>query len=267
MRLRPLTATDIVDGALATIKAAPRAVIGVTAAFIVPAQLISTLIWRDQLERTGVVSAATGSLGASSSDLLSASSVALVALQSIALALAAAALAQLVWSWYEGKPISSGEAIKGTLRMVPALLVGWLLVHLSELAGLALFAVPLLFAVALGAVTVPVIAIERVGALAGVRRSWQLARTNLSGVIGIVLLVGVVDLVLSFSLSGLAIVSDQIIDTFGLDGAWVVAGVVQVATTMVTGPFVAAAALLLYLDLRVRSEGLDIELAVTEHFA
>ena len=48
------------------------------------------------------------------------------------------------------------------------------------------------------------------------------------------------------------------------DFAPAVSGVVVSVAAVVTAPFVAAATTLLYLDLRVRAEGLDIELGIAE---
>jgi hypothetical protein len=52
-----------------------------------------------------------------------------------------------------------------------------------------------------------------------------------------------------------------------LPAAWAVNTAVAAAALLVTVPFVAGVATLLYLDLRVRTEGLDIELAAARRFA
>ena len=52
----------------------------------------------------------------------------------------------------------------------------------------------------------------------------------------------------------------------GFGGDQYVVAVGTVATSLLTLPFVAAAAVLTYFDLRVRTEGLDLTLAVSDHF-
>ena len=47
----------------------------------------------------------------------------------------------------------------------------------------------------------------------------------------------------------------------GLPGAWLVVTLLGIGVRLVIDPLVAGAAVLTYLDLRVRLEGLDIELA------
>ena len=47
----------------------------------------------------------------------------------------------------------------------------------------------------------------------------------------------------------------------GLESGWPLAALGAVIGQLLTTPFVAAATTLLYLDLRIRTEGLDIELA------
>jgi hypothetical protein len=90
-------------------------------------------------------------------------------------------------------------------------------------------------------------------------RSAALVRTRYSSVLGIGLLIGMVDLVVALALAGL----DFVFQSF--DWAWVLDQVLVGVASLVTTAFVAAATTLLYIDLRVRSEGLDIELGIAEH--
>jgi hypothetical protein len=66
---------------------------------------------------------------------------------------------------------------------------------------------------------------------------------------------------LTIALSGLGLAFSFL--SFG----WVIDVVCRGASALVTVPFVAAATTLVYLDLRVRGEGLDLELDIAEHFA
>ena len=53
----------------------------------------------------------------------------------------------------------------------------------------------------------------------------------------------------------------------GTDGiGWVLPGAVGILTQVITMPVVAAITVLIYLDLRVRTEGLDLELDALEAF-
>ena len=97
--------------------------------------------------------------------------------------------------------------------------------------------------------------------MAALGRSVRLVRHRYFPVMGIAVLMGLVSFLLSNALSALpqAIV--------GWSGEWwPLLTVGNIVSTIVTMPFVAAATVLLYFDLRVRSEGLDIEMAAGRVF-
>jgi hypothetical protein len=80
-------------------------------------------------------------------------------------------------------------------------------------------------------------------------------------VLGAAILIGLVSSLLTIALSGLGLAFSFL--SFG----WVIDVVCRGASSLVTVPFVAAATTLIYLDLRIRAEGLDLELDIAEHFA
>ena len=254
MVTHPFTRFDIVDQALDIIKAAPRAVLGAAALYLVPFEIVSVVLRRDQLDLDAVDEVVTSSL------------VAAIVLRLIALSFVTFAVAHLVWAWQRGQSPTAVQAASAALRRAPTILVAWLAVHLCEgLAALA-FGLPLLFVAPLLFATVPAIAVEGCGAFAGMRRSWRLAAKDVALAIGALVVVTVVAVVLLIGLSGVVAVSDTIFDTLDVGGAWIVAVAISLATALVVLPFVGAAATLFYLDLRVRREGLDIELAADRHF-
>ena len=107
----------------------------------------------------------------------------------------------------------------------------------------------------------PVIGVEGGGAMAAVRRSVRLVRPRYFPVMGIALLMGLVATLLSTALSALP----QVIAAWDGDW-WPVLAVGNIAAEIVVMPFVAAATVLLYFDLRVRTEGLDLEMAAGRVF-
>jgi hypothetical protein len=257
-----MTKTDIVDGALTAVKADARSIIGTAALLIIPAELVSAWVRRDSLGDSGFLAAFSTATDESASvaDQLGAGTLWLIALQSLVLAFVTAVVAQVVSSWYQGDRVAGRAALGRAVRRSPAIAAAWLLVHLLELGGTILLIVPLLFVVALSAVTVPALVIEDLGPVRAIRRSWRLARTQLGSVIGTVLLIALVDAALSSALGGLGEVFTL------LSWGWVVAAAIGGAASVITTPFVAAAATLLYLDLRVRAEGFDIEVGIAAHF-
>jgi hypothetical protein len=260
--LRPMTAADILDGAIAVIKAAPRSVFVIAATFVIPLELVTAWVQRESLADrgfAGALSAATSSSGSSDSGF-TAASVLLLILSGLVLSLITGAIAHLVSSWYADKVPTPGDAIRASLRRAPALIVAWFIVHLAEGAATVLLVVPLLFVMPLFLVTAPAIAIEGLGPWAGVRRSWQLTRVRYGAILGVGLLIAIVSTLLTVALSGLSLAFSFF--SFG----WIIDVVCRSGSSLVTEPFVAAAATLVYLDLRIRAEGLDLELDIAEHF-
>jgi hypothetical protein len=101
-----------------------------------------------------------------------------------------------------------------------------------------------------------------VGPIDAMRRSARLVSRRFWNVLGLALLCWLVE-----QLFGSAI---GLIPTFfslfmGTEGVgWVLPGVVGILAELVTLPVVAATTVLIYLDLRVRTEGLDLELRAGE---
>ena len=110
---------------------------------------------------------------AARSDSGTAAGVAALLLPSILLPFIAAAYAHVVVGIRLGHEIGAGEALRRSVRSAWALLASWTLVHLAELAG-AFFALGAIVAMAFFLVTAPAIALEWLGPLKGMKRSWSL---------------------------------------------------------------------------------------------
>src|SRR3954447_24148363 len=96
--MRPMTVADVLDGGIAVIKAAPRVMIGIAAAILVPLELVSAWVQRDSLADrglSGAISAATSS-NASSDVRIDAAAIGVLALSGVALALVTGAVAAVL---------------------------------------------------------------------------------------------------------------------------------------------------------------------------
>jgi hypothetical protein len=257
-----MTIADILDGAIAVIKAAPRSVFVIAATFVLPLELVTAWLQRDSLADRGLAgafSAATSSSGSSDSSF-SVSSIVLIIGSGLVLSLITGAIAHLLSSWYADRSPTVVEALKASLARAPALMGAWFLVHLAEGASALALLIPALFVMPLFLVVAPVIVIEGLGPWAGIRRSVGLTRVRYGAVLGAAILIAIVSTLLTFALSGLSLAFSFF--SFG----WIIDVICRGASSLVTEPFVAAAATLVYLDLRVRAEGLDLELGIAEHF-
>ncbi len=103
----------------------------------------------------------------------------------------------------------------------------------------------------------PIVMLERIGATAALRRSWQLVRGSTPRVFGITLLVGLITGILSAIVGALLNVLTQ----FGDENVRLLLG--QLASLLVAiliQPISFIVVVLLYYDLRIRKEAFDIEM-------
>jgi hypothetical protein len=160
----------------------------------------------------------------------------------LALVVAVAALAV-------GLLVGLAGAVGGGL---PAVLIGLPL-------GLAVV-VAMVGVIALGYLTVPCIVVEGLGPVRGLGRAWQLLRRRFWPTIGVSLAVGLV-----FSLLGGAVSSTVSVPALlGVPGAWAFAAVGAMLDRLITVPLGAFAALAIHVDQRIRTEGYDVAVLVSE---
>jgi hypothetical protein len=258
--IRPMTVADVLDGGITIIKAAPRTIFAIAAVFVVPYELVSAWLRRDALTEGGFSGVLSALDDSGSNSAITGETVVTFIVTGLILSFIAGAIGHLVSSWYAERTPTTGDALRATFERAPALVAAWFVVHVAEGgAALALF-VPAIFLMPLFLVTAPVIVVERLGPWRGVRRSWQLTRARYGAVLGAALLIALVDLILSVALGAIGLVFAE------LPYGWVGDVTCQAAASLVTIPFVAAATVLVYLDLRIRTEGLDLELEIAEHF-
>ncbi len=112
------------------------------------------------------------------------------------------------------------------------------------------------------AVASPALVIEGIGVVASMRRSWVLVRRSWWRVLGILLLAAIITslltTVVTVPITLIAAVLGGLNDS--LLPTVLAAGVATLVAGIITLPFSAAVTGLLYIDLRMRREALDIEL-------
>jgi hypothetical protein len=264
--LRPATTADLLDGGVAFLKSCPRAAIGITAAFIVPLQLLIAWLQRDVLGGGGFTDALSdptgSSLFADDQDAGLEMLLALVA-PSVVLAFVSGAFVLMMLAEQDGRELTPGAALAGAARRSLALVVAWMLVHLLEAVAALALVLPALAVMTVYLVTSPAIVAEGLGPVAGMRRSWRLCRRRFWSVFGVAVLSGLVASAIEWVLGLLpTILADELGGTIG----WLLLAVGQSLASLVAIPVVAATTALVYLDLRLRLEGLDLELDAARAF-
>ncbi len=257
--LRPLTLTDVVDASYAVLKARPGTVALLALVVVLPTQFLNTTV---QGEVAAAVSPIVGPVwgDAGESDWVAAAIA--WASWSFAYLLLGAALARLMSAWYAGADLSFGDLVPLTVRAFPALAGAWLVALVPKAASLVSLGLLTPFVAGLFVMIAPAVAVEGHGVGGAIRRSVALARRR-PMFVGLTLVgVALAEWFLQLALVGIPwMVADAALPE--AVEVWVVAAA-AVAARLVTASAAAAAPMLLYLDARVRAEGLDLQLAAGE---
>ncbi|MDR3360072.1 MAG: glycerophosphoryl diester phosphodiesterase membrane domain-containing protein [Bifidobacteriaceae bacterium] len=284
--LRPLGLGDIFDGAVRSIRFAPSVMFGLTALVMVVAGLAQSFpLFMPQ---------------ASIEDFLYADEVnsmlANGAGQIVAFLASAILTGMLTYTVAQGaigKKVTIGSSWNAIGRRIPPLIGQVFLVALMLAAAILVPLVPLVIGLAIGQdelgsnvgmaivlglaglfaaaaaacwVTVRTVfapaalVLEGQGVIQSIKRSWQLTQGRFWRTLGIYLLVSMI----AGMIAGVVSVPVSLVALFATEASTIGLAVSTVVATVLSGmlstPFVAATVALLYLDARIRSEGLDLAL-------
>lgn len=266
--LRPLGVGDLLDGTFTTIRRNPRATVGLAALLVTLQQLLSLAF---QLVTEGLPTfgnfedqtfslQAIGGFGGIVGTLLAA----------VVGAVLTGMLVIVVSEDVLGRRVTAAEVWRRVRRRLGALVVAAAFAGLVPYLGLPFLVFPGLILWAAWALTTPALVLEGIGPFAALRRSWRLAWPDLvrvwwvralSVLIGtlmsflIAVPFGAAGLVLGFA-TGADDDSRPVITVLIL----VLSALGAIAAGMITAPFLAGVQALLYIDRRMRAEGLDLVL-------
>ncbi|WP_415952169.1 glycerophosphoryl diester phosphodiesterase membrane domain-containing protein [Streptomyces sp. KLOTTS4A1] len=302
--LRPLGVGEILDGAVSTMRAHWRTVLGISLTVAVVTEIIAILLQRYVLNSgasTAVLEdpdATLGEVTGAMGSLLRDSGVLLI-LSLLATFVVTALLTMVTSRAVLGRPVTIGEAWRDARPQLPRLLgltfllplmmtgiiaAGTLPGVLIALAGASEGGVALAVLGGLGALFVaiwllirfslssPALMLEKQTVRKSLARSAKLVRGSWWRVFGIQLLAAILVnllvslLVIPFSLLANAVSGDGsagLLET-GSDAGWtflIITGIGSVVGSMLAFPITAGVIVLLYIDLRIRREALDLELA------
>ena len=292
--LRPLNLSDIFNGAVAYIRANPKATLGLTTVVVVVAQLLALILSVGPLAFTGELQPSLSGEEVSPGVVLgsSASSLAGAGATWLSSILLSGMLTVVVGRAVFGTSITISEAWQ---RLRPRLwaLIGFTVIEVIGavvlvavvvliISGVAVAAggvaaaiagVPLLLALIVGLVYLgtmlsfapSVIVLERLQIVPAISRSFKLVRNDFWRVLGIRLLGGIVAAVIAgavtvpFSFGGqILLVSGS--STLAALIALVLLSIGSAIGQIITAPFSAGVVVLLYTDRRIRAEAFDLVL-------
>jgi len=288
-QLRPLGVGDIVDRVFALYRGRPGLFLGLAAIpylvfflliGILGAAFAATFVALGAFAELATATPTTATLTpALVNALIAAMAFAIIAIviAIVVFSVQSAALIEATAARHLGRDTKLGAAFRGGLRVAPrvigagflaffALLILWvvlaIVMALSNSAWVVFIGVlgGLIFTVYAGVawIVAPAVAtLEPVGPLHALRRSWYLSSGNRWRIIGLQLLLLILNVVLSalFSLVFLTELIGDVTIRFVLQQG------VTLAANIAWGPIQWATVTLLYFDLRVRKEALDLQLA------
>jgi hypothetical protein len=261
--LHPMSFADVLDGAFRLLRANLATIVLVTAVFIVPLELISAFLARDVFGGRGIIDLIRDptlaqqefETGVSTTQLLGTIATSLIGL--LITPIIGGAITRVVSTSYLGQQLSAGDALRTAGRRVWALLGAAILVHLIELVGFVLCVLPGVAAMAFLICTTPAVMVEEIGPIKAMRRSFALVRPRFWPVLGIAVVSGIMASILGSILGTPFTAAAQAI---GLHWGFILLAIGSIVPTLVTAPFVAIVATLVYFDARIRHEGFDLQM-------
>ena len=294
--LRPLGVGEILDGAISAFRAHPKVMIGISAVVAVLTTMVTVVLAVTLFDDTGRSLARTAQptpdeLAEMLADLSLYTGGAFL-VSTLATIVLTGLVTVVVSRAVLGQPISTREAWREALPRLGHLLLVALLLLVGLLAIVAAVATPIalvaavsaplavlvgfvLVPVGVGAVvylwvmfslSTPVVVLERQGAVGALRRSAGLVRRSFWRTFGILLLTAlIVGMVASaLQLPFMLVASGGDLLTGGSDPfsfrTQAIQGIGTILGSTITMPLSAAVTVLLYVDLRMRREALDVEL-------
>ena len=263
--LHPMTLGDVLDGAFKLLKANLRTIVLVAAAFLIPVNLLAAFLQRDLLGGNSILrvlndpSLVEQSAGPSGAQL---AGTAVAVLASVLVTpFVGGAVSRVVASSYLGEELDPGPAIRVTGRRFLALLGVFLCGLLLKLAGLVLCLVGALVPMTFFLAATPAVVVEELGPIRALARSATLVRPRFWPTMGVAVVSGLLATVLGnilstpFQIGALAI---------GFRWGWILVAVGSILPALLTTPFVAIVATLVYFDGRIRHEGFDLQVIAAE---
>jgi hypothetical protein len=270
--LRPLGVGELLDGTFSTIRRNPRATVGLAALLVTLQQVISLAVQvgtnglpTEVRDETPSIEALIGGFGGITSALVAA----------VIGAVITGMLVVVVSEDVLGRRVTAAGVWRRIRPRVWPLLLAAAIAGILPYVGLLFLVVPGLILWALLALTTPALVLEGLGPFAALRRSAELAWPALirvwcvralSVLMGLLIQILVA---LPFGLLGalFAVASDRDPGTAATVAILALDALGGIVAGMITAPFLAGVLALLYIDRRMRAEGLDFVLRRQERTA
>lgn len=262
--LRPLRVGEVLDTAITLVRNNLETLVKLVAAFVVPIQALSALLGFVFLSETSdpeemfVVDETTGTAEIDGSFWgFIGGSFLLMILTVVGTLIVTGAATRAIGQAYVSDPPEWRDAIRGAMGRFWSMFGLALMLMVLGFIGLMLCLVPGIYVFAVGTIALPALILEGKSPGAAFSRARDLVSGRVLTILGTLLIAYVLQMVVGAVISGvfgaITIVSGDVGDLIAnfLGG---------VASQLITTPFVAGVAVVLYVDLRVRKEGFDLQL-------
>lgn len=259
-QLRPLGIGEILDAAIKLYGRNTAALWRIVAFVIIPVAIVQQAIIGSTLPAGAFVHDGTlytfnGTLGTPAG-----AAIIDIVLSALAVLVVNGALALCLVDAYIGQPLNWRESLTAATGRLGSLILLSLMYGILVVIGLVLLIVPGVYLIVVWSVAIPALMFEHAGGFKALTRSFELVRGRWWATFA-VMVVTIVALFIVLLVVGL--VFNGVESALGVDstGIWLgLNGIKTVVAALISYPFIGSVIAVLYIDLRVRKEGLDLEL-------
>jgi hypothetical protein len=266
--LRPRGIGEILDAAVVLYRARFRRLVPVAAAVVIPVQALSAIVLLSaQPDRLnfGITGSVTPQYNTSSVTTQLAAVIVVGLVTALSTAVITAVCTRIVANAYIGQSSMARDAARAVRPRLFAVVGVSLVVLVSEVIGLAVCFIGVLYPLTVFAVAIPVLILEGIGVWSATGRSVTLTKAHAMHVLGLVLTVQLLVAVVNTALVGG--VSVLLRSGNGIVAAVIGQSIASTVAGVLTTPFAATAIVVLYFDLRTRDEAFDVQLLMQRNDA
>jgi hypothetical protein len=260
--LRPRGIGEILDAATVLYRRRFGLLIRYAAIVVVPVQLLLTVVLisaQPDNFTVGVTGSGSPQFDTNRAQLGATAVVVVVGL--LTRAFIVAVTTRIVANDYVDHEEAGGLVLSTTGRRLFAVIGVSILVALCEAIGVFGCIIGIVVPIVYFAVAIPALLLERKGVGSSMSRSIELTKTHFWHVAGVVLAATLLSSLLNAALAaGLNIAAHSSSTTTIV----VAQGISNTIASLLTTPFVAAATVALYFDLRIRNEAFDVQMAIAQ---
>lgn len=259
-QLRPLRVGEVLDAAIKLYHRNALTMWAIVAVVVIPLAAIQQIIAGSSLPagsfvRNGVLYTSTGSASTSSAGV-----IAEIALTFIGIVIVNGALSLCLVDAYLGQSLDAANALRAAGRRLAPLLWVAIIGGIATAIAFVLFILPGVWLAVSWLVAVPVVMFEGINGIQALGRSMRLVRGRWWATFAAFLVALIMLLVVLF-LVGLAL--GGIESALGVDSIAVLlafGALNSLISGLITYPFIGSVVAVIYVDLRVRKEALDLEM-------